>query len=314
MGNLTIWLWLALCGAALQLTSLGTHFYLYEGKSKDAWQGIPHTSDLLLFSAAVTIVLFVATALNRNPIRGQAIGRGIGTFGILASLQLGYRMVAPPFGVKPAAQNSMFGNSCLYYCSPSEAVSADLLTGIWIALIGCLAVAVGGICRSFSKTANSTPANPWVASQQTGLNPWLASAGGAALVQFGAGYTIFTFYTLQHVKLGQITWSGWLPTPHTSSMVLAVTVAVVGLVWAAARGRAPLKPAALGASIAMLGFVSASRILYRVLEPPFPAVRGPREIEVAAYVSLVAAVLIIVFGMVYAAVQREKSDDVAQPG
>ena len=307
MKNFTIWLWLALCGAALQLTSLGTNFYFFKDKAKDAWQGLPHTSDLLFYTAALTIVLIITVALDRNPIRGQTVGRVIGLFGVLASLQIGYRMIAPPFGGKPTPHNSIFGDSCYYYCPPSEAVSADLLTGIWIALFGCLAVAIGGILHSLSQRANSTPAHPWVASQQFGLSPWLSVAGIAALVQFVAGYTIFTFYTLEHVKRGTLTWSGWLPTPHTSSLVLVITIAVIGLVWAAARQRAPLNPAALGASIAMLGFIAASRIGFRIIEPPFAAVRGPREVELAGYLSLAAAVLIIICGIVYAMSQQRSS-------
>lgn len=60
---------------------------------------------------------------------------------------------------------------------------------------------------------------------------------------------------------------------------------------------------ALGGLIAVLGFVSASRIFYRILQPPFGG--GPAEIGVAAYLALIAATLIIVSGIVHADTHRE---------
>ncbi|MEJ7817020.1 MAG: hypothetical protein WKF53_17755, partial [Rubrobacter sp.] len=102
---------------------------------------------------------------------------------------------------------------------------------------------------------------------------------------------------------GEVTWSGWLPTPHTSSLILAITLAVIGLVWAVARGRAPLNPMALGGLVAVLGLISGSRVFYRIVEPPFSS--GPVEIGLAAYLSLLSAVVIVVSGIVYAVTQRQ---------
>ncbi len=70
-----------------------------------------------------------------------------------------------------------------------------------------------------------------------------------ALGQFVFGFTFFTFFTTMG-DAGEVAWSGWLPTPHTSSLVLSITLTVIGLVWAVARGRAPLSPMALGGLVA----------------------------------------------------------------
>ncbi len=303
MPRITLGLWLALAGAVLQLIALGSDFYVFEGERKDAWMGIPHTSDLILLSAIVAVGLCAVTALGRNPIRGRNVGLVIGVVGLLATLQLGYRMIVPPFEGYVPTNSTIIGSGCLYYCPPSEAVSAELLPGIWIGLIGCLAVTLGGFLHAFSRTARETPARPWVAPVQTGMTPWLGLAALGAVGQFVFGYTFFTFYTT--LRDGTETaWSGWLPTPHTSSLVLAITSVVVGLVWAAARGRSPLNPAALGGLIAVLGFVSASRILYRIIEPPFSS--PVEEIGVAAYLALLSAILVLVSGIVHAiTIQRE---------
>lgn len=305
MHRLTLWLWLALIGSVLQLSALGSDFYIFQGERQDAWFGIPHTSDLILLSAVIAVGLFVATALGRNPLSGRGVGLVIAVVGLLAVLQLGYRMIAPPFG-------GPF--NCYFYCPPAEASPAQLLVGIWIALLGCLAVAIGGLGHAFGSTARETPARPWIASAQSGMNPWLGLAALGAVGQFVFGYTFFTFYTTVNGPYqvaqgleGEMDWSGWLPTPHTSSLVLAVTLVVVGLVWVAARGRSPLSPTALGGVIAVLGFVSASRIFYRILQSPFGS--GEIEIGAAAYLSLLAAVVVIVSGIVHAVTHREKAAD-----
>lgn len=303
MQRVTLWLWLALAGSVLQLVALGSDFYVFEGERQDAWFGIPHASDLILLSAIVTVGLFVVTALGRNPISGRGVGLMVGIVGLLATLQLGYRMIAPPFG-------GPF--SCYLYCPPSVASPAQLLVGIWIALLGCLAVAIGGLVHASGGTARETPARPWIAPAQSGMNPWLGLAALGAVGQFVFGYTFFTFYTTVNGPYqvaqgleGEMHWSGWLPTPHTSSLVLAITLVVAGLVWTAARGRAPLSPAALGGLIAVLGFVSASRIFYRILQSPFGS--GEIEIGAAAYLSLLAAIVVIVSGIVHAVTHRDKA-------
>ncbi len=297
------WLWLALAGSVLQLIALvGPDFYVAQGERKDAWFGIPHASDLILLAALAAIVMFAVTALGRNPIRGRSVGLIVGVVGLLATLQLGYRMIVPPFGGEVPANAGILGSGCLYYCPPSEAAPADLLIGIWIAFFGCLAVTLGGFLHARSRTAQETAARPWVAQTQSGANPWLGLAVLGALGQFIFGYTFFTFFTTMGDD-GEVTWSGWLPTPHTSSLVLVITLAVIGLVWAVARGQAPLNPMALGGLLAVLGLISASRIFYRIVEPPFNS--GPVEIGLAAYLSLLSAVVIVVSGIVYAVTQRQ---------
>lgn len=303
MQRITPWLWLALVGSVLQIVALvGPDFYVAQGERKDAWFGIPHASDLVLLSAAAAIVMFAVTALGRNPIRGRSVGLVIGIIGLLATLQIGYRMIVPPFGGEVPTNSGILGSGCLYYCSPSEAAPADLLIGIWIAFFGSLAVTLGGFLHARSRTARETSASPWVAPTQSGTNPWLGLAALGALGQFIFGYTFFTFFTTMGDDGGEVTWSGWLPTPHTSSLVLAITLAVVGLAWAGARGRAPLNPLALGGLVAVLGLISTSRIFYRIVEPPFGS--GPVEIGLAAYFSLLSAIVIVVSGIVYAVTQR----------
>lgn len=306
MQRITLWLWLALAGAILQLIALGSDFYIAEGEKKDAWFGIPHTSDLILLSALVAVGGFIVTALGRNPLRGKTLGLIVGVVGLLTILQLGYRMIVPPFGGSVPSDSGIIGSGCLYYCPPSEAAPADLLAGIWIAFIGCLAVAGGGLAHAFSATARETPPRPWTAQAQSGMTPWLGLGALGAAAQFVFGYTFFTFYITDG---GETTWSGWLPTPHTSSLVLAVSLLVVGLVWAAARGKSPVTPMALGGLITVLGFVSAYRIFYRIIEPPFGS--GPVGIGMAAYLSLLAALLIIAAGVVHAVMHRRKAADSA---
>lgn len=68
----------------------------------------------LILSALVAVGLLVATALDRNPVRGRSVGLIIGVVGLLATLQLGYRMIAPPFKFE-------FGSSA-GFCMPSAGV------------------------------------------------------------------------------------------------------------------------------------------------------------------------------------------------
>lgn len=303
MKNITIGLWLALAGSVLGFIALGSNFYVVGGEVRDAWFGIPHTSDLILLSAIVAVGGFALTALGRNPIRGRGVGLVVGIVGLVAALQVGYRMIIPPFG-------------CLTYsCSPSEAASVTLLTGIWIALVGCAAVALGGFIHALSPTARNTQSLSWAAESQGGMTPWLGVAALAAVAQFIFGYTFFTFYTVSgFLGSGETqTWGGWLATPHTSSLILAITAVVVGVVVAAARERSPLNPAALGGFIAVLGFIAAARILYRIIDPPFSTAGGDSaqvgsvDISVAAYLSLASAVIVAISGIVHAVTHRQES-------
>lgn len=300
MQGTTAWLWLALAGAVLQFVSLGTDFYVYEGNRQTAWFGVPHTSELILASAVVTAVLFILTAAGRTPIRGRSVGVVIGAFAQVASLQVGYRMLAPPFGGRTPEHAAIIGDSCFYYCLPSEAMPADLLVGIWLALTGCVAAAAGGWLHAFSRTAGTTPATDWTASPQPEMSPWLGLAAHGAIGHFVFGYTFFTFFTTVRAT-GQTTWSGWLPMPHTGALVLEVAVVVTALAWLTTRGRSPLRAAPLGALIAVLGLVAAARTGYRIVQPPFgnPSTTAV-EIGLAAYLALLSGLLVVVAGVVQA--------------
>lgn len=269
------WLWVAAVGAVLQLYAVTSDFYATpddEGgtRVRDAWFGIPHTSDLILASALVAVVLVALTAADRSPVGGRATGLWIGVVGSLAALQLGYRMVAPPFNLSVEGDQTianLFSGDCQFYCPPSVAAEAgaELLPGIYVGVVGCVLVALAGFGHALSRRATESPAHPRVADRQVGRNPWLILAAAGAAGAFLIGYTIFPFYTTMN-DTGSVTWSGWLPTPHTSSFVLALAVVAVWLVAAAGRGRSPLGPTALGVTLAVLGFLIAGRIFQRILE------------------------------------------------
>lgn len=304
------WLWIVPVGAVLQLYALTSDFYLTptdDGgtRVRDAWFGIPHTSDLILLSALVAIVLVALTVANRSPVGGRATGLWIGVVGLLASLQLGYRMIAPPFNLSVQGDQTvanLFSGDCQFYCSPSVAAGAgaELLIGIYIGLAGCLVVTLGGFGHALSARAAASAGNPRIAGAQVGRNPWLVLAAAGAAGSFLIGYTIFPFYTTTN-DTGVVTWSGWLPTPHTSSFVLALAVVVVWLVVLAGRGRSPLGPTALGATLAVLGLLVAGRIFQRILEPPFG---GPATIEFPAYLAVASGALVVVGGVLVAVTGR----------
>ncbi len=309
MRRISVFLWVALAGAVLQLTALGSDFYIVGTNRRDAWLGIPHASDLILLSAVVTIGFLVLTALDRTPVRGRNVGLAVGSVGLLATLQLGYRMVVPPFG-------------CLQYgCGFDAAQNVTLLTGIWIGLIGSMLGTVGGFGHAFSRAARETEAHRWRAQGQAGMSPWLGLAALGALGQFVFGFTAFTFYTVSGFlgQAGTSAWGGWLSTPHTSSLVLLMSAAILFVVAAAGRGRSPLGPPAVGAMIAILGFIAGSRILFRILEPPFSAAGGETTqvgtvtIQLGGWLSLASAVLVVIAGVVHAAVhRREESAETAK--
>lgn len=304
MARITLWLWLALAGSVLQFIALGSNFYVVNDQVRDAWFGIPHASDLILLSALVAVGAFVLTALGRSPLGGRGVGLVVGIVALLATLQLGYRMIIPPFG-------------CLMYsCTPSEAADVTLLPGIWIGLVGCVMVLVGGLAHTFTPTARNTPAYSWAADEQGGMTPWLGLAALGAVASFVFGYTFFTFYTVTGFvgNEGETSWGGWIATPHTSSLILAITVVIVGLVVAAAREKSPLGPTALGGLIAVLGFAAAARILYRIVDPPFNTAGGSTDtavgtvtIHAAAYLSVAAAIVVVVAGIVQATTQQSEA-------
>ncbi len=299
-------LWLSLAAAAVQISSIASDFYIVGGDTtRSAWFGIPHASELVLASALVTIVLAALSAGNRSPVRGRNVGLLVGVIGLLATAQIAYRMILPPFG------------GCLtYWACGTQQTNVTLLPGIWMALIGSGVAALGGFAHAASGKARNVAPNFWAAERQEGMTPWLGLAGlGAviALVMFG-----FTFYTI--TQEGSTTaWSGWIAAPHTSVIVVYMALLVVGLVIAAGRQRSPMSPAALGAVIALIGFIGAFRIFYRILVPPFTS--GPAEgvfqqaqvqIGIAAYISLAGAVVVVLTGIAQAVSHRSQgAPDVA---
>jgi|GEM_PF-1035209 len=299
MGRTTPWLWLALAGAALTVGALNVDFYLYQGERQGAWFGIPQTSELIFLAAVVALVLFLATFTGRNPLGGRRLGLTIAVVGLLATLQLGYRMIVPPFGSETPEHVGIIGVGCMYYCLPSDAVAVELLPGMWAALIGVVAITAGGLLHALSRTARETAATPWIAAGQPGMTPWLGLAGLGAAGQFVFGYTMFTFYETVG-RRGATTWSGWLTTPHTGWVVMLLTLAVIGLVWLAARRRAPLSPARFGLLIAALGLVSTAAIGYRIMKPPFGGSTISTEIGMGAYLAVLAAALILASGAIHA--------------
>lgn len=309
MERVSAGLWLALAAAAAQFTAIASDFYVVGGENtRDAWFGIPHASELVLASALVTIIMAALAAGNRSPLSGRNAGLLIGVIGLLATAHIAYRMILPPFG------------GCLKFwdCTTAQ-VDVTLLPGIWIALVGSAGAALGGFIHAASGTARRTPVNFWVADRQAGMTPWLGVAAVSAVASLVIGYGGFTFYTVTTQGGGTATWSGWIATPHTSMIVLYMTLAVVGLVIAAARNRAPISPSALGATIAFVGFVGGFRIFYRILVPPFSS--GPAEgvfqpgatIGIAAYVSLAAAILVVIAGIVQAVQSRGRERTAATP-
>lgn len=269
MRRISIWLWLAIGGAVLQLGALGSNFYVIHGKkgntTRDAWLGIPHASDLILASAVITVLALVLSTRERSPVSGRTLGLGVAIVGGLAAAQLVYRMAVPPFG-------------CLTYSACGTTAKADvtLLAGIWIGLSGCALALLGGLGHTFSAAARRAPAAPVIAERQAGITPWLGLAGGAMVVAFVAPFTFFKVYRVEGFGGGNstATWGGWLPLPHTSSLVLAAVIVSSVLVIAAARRRSLLSPTAIGATISVLGFIVASRELFRILQSPFSSAGG----------------------------------------
>src|SRR5262245_7041990 len=173
MPALSLPLWLALAGAVLQFVSLGTDFYLWQGTRQTAWFGVPHTSELVVLSALVAGGFVALIAANRNPISGRKAGLTIGVVGLLATLQLTYRMIVPPFGGRVPEHAAIIGNSCLYYCLPSQAASVELLSGIWMALVGGLMVTIGGFAHALIPAHPHSPPQSWRAQVQPQMNIWL---------------------------------------------------------------------------------------------------------------------------------------------
>ncbi|MBA3408635.1 MAG: hypothetical protein H0U06_11385 [Solirubrobacterales bacterium] len=294
-------LWLVAAGAIVQLVSVTLNFYELRGEPQGAWYGVPHTSDLIVASAVVAIVAVGLTAAGRQPFRGRTIGLLAGAVGVLAAVQVVYRMAVPPYG-------------CLQYgCGFAAKGDTEVLTGMWIALAGCAVVVVGALLYAFSRTARETPAAARIAGRQSGMTPWLGLAGLGSVAMFVFPFTVFTLYTVEGFFGSRVTqpWGGWLSLPHTSSLILAATAIVVGLVVAAARGRSPFSPRALGVTIGTLALLAAARILYRLLDHPFDTAGGSSEtpvgdvtVELGGYLGLAGALLAAVAGFVHAAQQR----------
>ena len=313
MQRISIWLWMALGGAALQATALGSNFYVINddagGTTKDAWLGLPHASDLILTSAVVTVIALSLSARPRSPVSGRTLGAAVAVVGGLAAAQLAYRMAVPPFG-------------CLTYsCGTSAKSDVTLQTGIYIGLVGCAMALIGGLGHGVSSAASRTPAAPRHATVQSGMTPWLGLAGLAAVLTFVAPFTLFKAYRVEGFfgASGSATWGGWLAAPHTGSLVLAASIISVGLVIGAARRRSLLSPSAVGAALAMLGFLIASRELFRILEPPFSSAGGT-DTEVGTvtilapfWIGLVAAIALCVAGVVQAVLYYRDSIEAPAP-
>jgi hypothetical protein len=305
--RISIWLWLAVGGATLQFSALGSNFYVINGTNggttKDAWLGIPHASDLILASAVVTIVALTLSARGRSPVSGRTLGTAVAVVGGLATAQLAYRMAVPPFG-------------CLTYnCAATAKSDVTLLAGIWIGLVGCALALIGGLGHALSAATSRTPATPDVSDRQTGMTPWLGLAGLGLVVSFVGPFTFLDAYRVEGFmgSSSSATWGGWLSAPHTSSLVLAATIVGVTLVVAAARRRSLLSPSALGATLAVLGFVIASRELFRMLQPPFSSAGG-QDTAVGAvtilagfWIGFAAAVVACVAATVQAVVYYRES-------
>lgn len=306
---------MALAGArraVLQFTALGSNFYVINsesgGTTKDAWLGLPHASDLILVSAMVTVIALSLSARKNSPVSGRTLGTAVAVVGALATAQLAYRMAVPPFG-------------CLTYsCGTTSKSDVTLQTGIYIGLIGCAMALAGGLGHAISAAARRTPATPRYAAAQSGMTPWLGLAGLSAVLTFVAPFTAFDAYRVEGFfgAEGSATWGGWLSAPHTGTLVLVAAIVSIGLVVAAARRRSLLSPAGVGAALGMLGFLVATRELFRILEPPFSSAGGT-DTEVGTvtilapfWIGLVAAIALCIAGIVQAVLYYRDSVDTAE--
>ncbi len=299
MRYISVWLWAALGGAVLQFVALGSNFYVIHGKggdsTEDAWLGLPHASDLILASAVITVLAVTLAARGRSPLRGRNVGLVVALIALLATAQVVYRMFVPPFG-------------CLTYnCGTTSQADVTILTGMWIALVGCGLALLGGLGHAFSAAARRTTAAPSLAPQQAGMTPWLGVGALGLVVAFVAPFTVFKAYNVAGFfgAKGSSKFGGWLSLPHTSSLVLALTIVGLLVVLSAARRRAPLSPAALGAAMGMLAFIVAARELFRISQPPFSSAGGASNVKVGAittlpafWVGFAAAVIATIAGIV----------------
>ncbi len=311
MSRMTAGLWIATAAAVLQLTAIGTDFYqIGQDSVRGAWLGIPHTTQLVLLSAVVSLVLVALTAGDRSPLRGRMVGAVIAGVGLIATAQLVYRMIVPPFG------------GCLTFnCAftPNNP-NVTLLTGIWIALVGNVGATLGGLVHAASSKAERTASRFWRADSQTGMTPWLGLAALSGAGMFLVGFTILDFYAVPTEEGGFTLWSAWIAIPHTSGLVLVAVLAIVGLAYAAARNRAPMNPQALGATVAVLGFLAASRTLYRIVVTPFysgPAANAGfptgTQIGASAWAALALGIVAIVAGIVHAVQNSPERAPAGQP-
>lgn len=91
-----------------------------------------------------------------------------------------------------------------------------------------------------------------------------------------------------------------------------MSAATLFVVATAARERSSLSPSAVGAAIAIFGFIAASGLLFRILEPPFSAAGGDSTqvgsvaIELGGWPALASAVLVLIAGIVHAALHRKE--------
>ncbi|MDX1658006.1 MAG: hypothetical protein R3343_04230 [Nitriliruptorales bacterium] len=307
MRAFSVGLWIALAAGVIQFTAIGADFYQVGETVRDAWFGIPHTTQLLLVSALVTFTLAGFAAGGRSPVSGRTAGIIIAAVALVATAQLAYRMAVPPF------------RGCLTFnCGfTPNADNVTLLSGIWIALIGNVGALIGGVLHAASSAAKETRANFWVSRSQTGMTPWLGIAGLSMAIMVVVGYLVMPFYTVQGGP--NQSWTGWMAIPHTAGLVALMALIIIGLVVAAARSRSPMSPSALGATIAILALVATVRTGYRIAVSPFYS--GPAEgvfeagaqIELAAWLALAFGIVAVIAGIAHAVTNQDAPEPAHEP-
>lgn len=311
MIRISLGLWLAVAGALASLVAVASDFYVVGVGTpnvtiQDAWIGLPHAADLVLASALTTTALVILAGVDRGPMRGRFIGAAVAAVGGIGLAQLIYRGIIPPFG------------GCLTYgdCGGAQS-NVTLLTGYYIAIAGCAAAVIGGLAHMASQSARRTVAASWAAPRQAGATPllWVAAAGSVLMI--GLGFTVLPFYRNGFSAGPPKDWSAWIAIPKTADLLVLLAASVVFLVISAARRRAPLEPAALGAVIGVAGLLATIRIAFRIVDGPFidsshqpgttfaGSITSSAEVHIWAYVALICAIAVFLSGVAQVVSFRE---------